>query len=325
MRQFPPLAQASAISGALRWRLQRLSLSRPSRGSVQQNLVAYGFLAPWLVGLFVLTLGPMVSSLYLSFTDYDLFTSPNWIGIENYRWMFFEDRRYLHSLQVTVTFVLVAVPLKLIFALLVAMSLNRGLRGISAYRAIYFLPSLLGGSVAVAIMWRQIFSKDGVVNDLLGLVGFVGPSWISNPDYSLYTLIVLSIWQFGSPMVIFLAGLRQIPQDLYDASAVDGAGRVSQFFQITMPMLTPIIFFNLLMQLIGSFQAFTSAYIVSGGTGGPADSTLFYTLYLYQEAFTQYRMGYATAMAWVLLTIIATGTAVSFLTARFWVFYGDER
>lgn len=318
-----PFRAHDAVPGGARWRLPRLSLPRPSRGTVQQNIVAYLFLAPWLLGLFVLTLGPMVASLYLSFTDYDLFTSPSWIGFENYRWMLFEDRRYLQSVQVTFTYVLVSVPLKLIFALAVAMILNRGLRGISLYRAIYFLPSLLGGSVAIAIMWRQIFSTDGVVNYLLGLMGVKGASWISNPEYALYTLVILAVWQFGSPMVIFLAGLRQIPRDLYDASAVDGAGKLSQFFRITIPLLTPIIFFNFLMQMIGSFQAFTSSYVVSGGTGGPADSTLFYTLYLYQQGFTEFRMGYASAMAWMLLAMIAVVTAVSFLSSKYWVHYGD--
>lgn len=322
MSQAPLRAQPATPGGMGRWRA-RLSPPRPSRGTIQRNAVAYCFLAPWLIGLLALTLGPMLASLYLSFTDFDLFTSPEWIGLENYRWMFFEDRRYMQSLRVTVTYVLLSVPLKLVFALFIAMILNRGLRGLSIYRAVYYLPSLLGGSVAIAIMWRQIFSKDGVVNSLLGTVGITGPSWISNPDYSLYTLIILSIWQFGSPMVIFLAGLRQIPQDLYDASAVDGAGKLNQFLRITIPLLTPIIFFNLLMQLIGSFQAFTSSYVVSGGTGGPADSTLFYTLYLYQEGFTQFRMGYAAAMAWVLLTIIAIATAFAFLSSRYWVHYGD--
>ena len=253
MKNLPFRAQHDVPGGA-RWRLPRLSLARPSRGTAQQNIVAYLFLTPWLLGLFILTLGPMVASLYLSFTDFDLFTSPSWIGLENYRWMLFEDRRYLQSVQVTFTYVLVSVPFKLMFALAVAMILNRGLLGISLYRAIYFLPSLLGGSVAIAIMWRQIFSTDGVVNYLLGLVGIKGESWISDPDYALYTLVILAVWQFGSPMVIFLAGLRQIPRDLYDASAVDGAGKLSQFFRITIPLLTPIIFFNFLMQMIGSFQ-----------------------------------------------------------------------
>jgi multiple sugar transport system permease protein len=183
---------------------------------------------------------------------------------------------------------------------------------------------LLGGSVAIAIMWRQIFSLDGVVNQILGFLGISGPSWISNPDYALYTLVALAVWQFGAPMVIFLAGLKQIPQDLYDAASVDGAGVVSRFFRITIPLLTPIIFFNFVMQIIGSFQAFTSAYVVSGGEGGPADSTLFYTLYLYQEGFTNFQMGYASAMAWVLLLIIAVATGFAFYSARFWVHYGDS-
>lgn len=288
-----------------------------------QNRAAYIFLAPWITGFFLLTLGPMIASLYLSFTDFDLFSSPSWIGVKNYHRMFFDDRRYMQSLKVTSTYVILSVPLKLVFALLVAMLLNRGLRGVGLYRSVYYLPSLLGGSVAIAIMWRQIFAYNGVVNYALAFVGIDGPSWISTPDYALYTLVVLAIWQFGSPMVIFLAGLKQIPQDLYDASAVDGAGRVSQFFRITIPLLTPIIFFNLVMQMIGAYQAFTSAYIVSGGSGGPADSTLFYTLYLYEEGFTNFAMGYASAMAWVLLAIIAVSTAVAFLSSKYWVHYGD--
>lgn len=290
---------------------------------MKQNLAAYVFLSPWLAGFFLLTLGPMVASLYLSFTKYDLFTPPHWTGLANYRRMFFEDPRYIQSLKVTFTYVLVSVPLELIFALAIAMLLNRGLRGIGLYRAVYYLPSLLGGSVAIAIMWRQIFSKDGVINHALAFVGLQGPSWISDPKYALYTLVTLAVWQFGSPMVIFLAGLKQIPQDLYDASAVDGAGRISQFARITVPLLTPIIFFNLLMQMIGAFQAFTSSYIVSDGTGGPVDSTLFYTLYLYEQAFTDFHMGYASAMAWVLLAIIAAATAIAFLTSRYWVHYSD--
>jgi multiple sugar transport system permease protein len=293
------------------------------RRSLRRNAVGYLFLAPWLAGFFVLTLGPMLASLYLSLTDFDLFTAPTWLGFDNYVRLFTGDRRYLHALGVTVSFVLWSVPLKLAFALLIAMVLNQAMRGIGLYRSIYYLPSLLGGSVAVAIMWRQIFSLDGVVNQVLAFAGISGPSWISNPDYALFTLVALAVWQFGAPMVIFLAGLKQIPQDLYDAASVDGAGPVSRFFRITIPLLTPIIFFNFVMQIIGSFQAFTSAFVVSGGEGGPADSTLFYTLYLYQEGFTNFQMGYASAMAWVLLLIIALATGVAFYSARFWVHYGD--
>jgi len=298
---------------------------RARRRGARENLYGYLFLAPWFLGLFVLTAGPMLVSLYFSFTDFDLLSAPEWVGLDNYVKMFTEDPRYFNSLRVTFAYVFLSVPLKLAFALAVAMLLNRGLRGLGAYRAVYYLPSLLGGSVAIAIMWRQIFGGDGLVNQLLGALGLGGlPSWISTPEYALYTLVVLAVWQFGSPMVIFLAGLKQVPQELYDAAAVDGAGKISQFLRITIPILTPIIFFNVLLQLIGSFQAFTPAFIVSGSTGGPSDSTLFYTLYLYQEAFTNFRMGYASAMAWVLLLIIATLTAINFLGSRYWVHYEDD-
>jgi multiple sugar transport system permease protein len=247
-----------------------------------------------------------------------------WAGLDNYRRMFVEDTRYYAALKVTFAYVFLSTPLKLACALAVALMLNRGLAGLGTYRAIYYLPSLLGGSVAIAIMWREIFSYDGIINRFLLLFGVDGPSWISNPRYALYTLVALAVWQFGSPMVIFLARLRQIPQDLYDA-AVDGAGPWRQFINVTLPMLTPIIFFNFVMQLIGSFQAFTPSFIVSKGTGGPADSTLFYTRYLYEQGFTNFQIGYASAMAWVLAGIIATATAVAFISARYWVHYSDER
>ena len=288
---------------------------------VRDNAVAYFFLLPWLVGFFVLTLGPLLTSLYLSFTDFDLLTTPEWIGTANYVEMFTQDRRFRTSLGVTFNYVFFSVPLSLAFALLVAMLLNRDIRGIGLYRAVFYLPSLLGGSVAIAILWRQIFGRDGLVNRVLELVGINGPSWISTPQYALDTLIVLHIWQFGAAMLIFLAGLKQIPQDLYDAASVDGAGIVSKFFRITVPMLTPVIFFNLIMGIIGAFKAFTSAYIVSGGNGGPLDSTLFYTLYLYEKGFTNFEMGYASAMAWVLLIIISICTALVFRSSRFWVHY----
>lgn len=296
---------------------------RRTRRQVGENLWGYLFLAPWFLGLFVLTLGPMLASLYFSFTDYALLTAPEWAGLANYSRLF-EDGRYLQSLKVTFIYVFLSVPMELAFALFVAVVLNQGLRALSVYRAIYYLPSLLGGSVAIAIMWRQVFAGDGLFNRALALVGIEGaPSWISTPEYALYTLVLLKVWQFGSPMVIFLAGLRQIPQELYDAAAVDGANKLSRFFRITIPLLTPIIFFNFVLQLIGAFQAFTPAFIVSNGSGGPADSTLFYTLYLYQEAFANFRMGYAAAMAWVLLLIIGVFTAANFLASRYWVHYED--
>ncbi|MGW5366234.1 carbohydrate ABC transporter permease [Actinopolymorpha pittospori] len=205
------------------------------------------------------------------------------------------------------------------------MVLNRGLRGLPIYRSIFYLPSLLGGSVAVGLLWRRVFGSDGLLNQVLGLVGFDNlPSWIGSPDYALWTLMIHNVWTFGSPMVIFLAGLRQIPSELYESASVDGARKLRQFIHITIPLLTPVIFFNLILQIIGAFQAFTPAYVIGGGNGGPNDSTLFYTLYLYMTGFKQFDMGKASAMAWVLLIVIALFTAVNFLGSKRWVFYADE-
>jgi len=215
------------------------------------------------------------------------------------------------------------VPLKLAFALVVALVLNRGMKGLPIYRAVFYLPSLLGASVAIAVLWRRLFAGDGLVNEALAMIGIQGPAWISNPRFSLWTLIILAVWQFGSPMIIFLAGLRQIPQDLYEAADIDGASRWRKFWKITLPLLTPVVFFNAIIQTIEGFKSFTPAFIISGGTGNPINSTLFYTLYLYQEAFGFLRMGYASALAWVLLAIIAVFTAFSFLTSRYWVHYED--
>ena len=287
------------------------------------NAPGYLFLLPWLVGFFGLTLGPALISLYLSFTDFDMLQSPRWVGAANYVRIATADPKFSAAMYVTLTYVIFSVPFKLTFALLVAMALNRGVRGLPIYRAIFYLPSLLGGSVAIAVLWRQLFASDGLVNAALATVGIHGPSWISHPSYSIYTLVALSVWQFGSPMIIFLAGLRQIPQDMYEAASLDGASKFRQFYKITLPLLTPVIFFNAVVQTIDAFKAFTPAFIISGGTGGPINSTLFYTLYLYQEAFGNFRMGYASALAWILVLIIAVFTAFSFLTSRYWVHYDD--
>lgn len=286
-----------------------------------KNKYALLFLFPWLIGILILGIIPMIASLYLSFTDYNLFQAPAWIGIQNYKEMFFSDSRYLKAVEVTFKYVFIGVPLVIVFSLSLAMLLNRGIRGLPLFRAIFYIPSLLGGSVAIAILWRQVFGGNGIFNQFIGLLGFEGTSWISNPDYALSTLIILNVWQFGSPMVIFLAGLRQIPQELYEASAIDGATKIQSFFKITIPMLSPIIFFNLVMQMINAFQAFTQAYVIGAGTGGPLDSILFYTLYLYDKAFQQFEMGYAAAMAWILLLMIALCTAVLFWISKRWVFY----
>jgi len=289
----------------------------------RRNGAGYGFLLPWLIGFFGLTIGPALISLYLSFTDFNLLQAPSWVGDANYLRIFTADPKFLQALRVTFFFVVFSVPLKLAFALAVAMLLNRGLKGLPIYRAIFYLPSLLGASVAIAVLWRQLFSGDGLINRLLAMIGITGPSWISNPRYALSTLVLLSIWQFGSPMIIFLAGLRQIPRDVYEAAAIDGAGRGRQFWSITLPLLTPVVFFNAIIQTIDAFKSFTPAFIISSGTGNPINSTLFYTLYLYQEAFGFFRMGYAAALAWILLIIIAVFTGISFLTSRYWVHYDD--
>jgi multiple sugar transport system permease protein len=246
---------------------------------------------------------------------------PVWIGLENYRNMI-ADSRLIKSLQVTFTYVFLTVPFQLAFALILASVLKKQNPGVRIYRAIYYLPSLFGGSVAVALLWRQIFNKEGIINHiLLALFGYVGKNWIGTPSTVLYTLIALAVWQFGSSMVIFLGGLKQISPDYYEAARIDGAGSIQCFFRITMPLLTPMVFFNVVMTIIGAFQAFTSAYIVSAGSGGPVDSTMFYTLYLYLKAFRQFAMGYASAMAWFLLVIIAVITRLMFMAADKWVYY----
>jgi len=302
------------------------------RGWRRDGWAALLFLGPWFVGLIAITIGPILASFVLSFTDYNLLSAPNWVGLDNYREML-ADQRLHNALRVTVTYVVVSVPLQLAAALGLALVLDRGVRGLAFYRSVYYLPSLLGGSVAIAILWRLVFGTEGLVNAVLELPGIAGlaglagiepTGWVSHPDFALGTLVVLNVWTFGSPMVIFLAGLRQIPAMYYEAASVDGAGWFIRFFRITIPLLTPIIFFNLVLQVINAFQSFTQAFIVSGGTGGPADSTMFYTLYLYQKGFKNFEMGYASAMAWMLLMIIAGFTAVNFFAARFWVFYGDD-
>lgn len=309
----------------------------------RRNAVAYMFLLPWLIGFFALTLYPMLYSLFLGFTDYD-FTKPDstqMIGFANYMKMFGSafnvqnvtaptgevmrvDPYYIKSLSVTFIYVFASVPIKLAFALFVAMLMNQKLRFIPFYRAIYYIPTLLGGSVAVAVLWRKLFEKDGLINAILGSFGFTDlPGWITNPKYALSTLILLSVWQFGSSMIIFLAGLKQIPMEYYEAASIDGANKRKQFFAITMPLLSPIILFNLVMQMISAFQAFTQAYIIGGGKGGVMNSTLFYTLHLYLQGWTYHEMGYASAMAWVLLLIIGLLTALVFKSSNSWVSYGS--
>ena len=286
------------------------------------------FLAPWLIGLCVFSIYPVLSSLYLSFTNFNLFDTPAFVGIDNYL-LLFADPRFLKACQVTLVYVFVGVPLQLIFALLLALLLNKGIPGLKYFRAIYYLPALLGGSVAISILWRQLFGLDGLYNSILMFLGLADSenliSWISNPNYSIYTLIALRVWQFGSPMIIFLAGLKQIPNELYESASIDGAGTVRKLWNITLPMLSPVLLFNLIMQIISAFQAFTPAYIISGtgSLGGNLDSLLLYTIYLYVMGFQYFKMGIASAMAWIMLLAVGILTVLIFKVSKNSVHYSD--
>lgn len=289
------------------------------------NVAGYTFIAPFIIGFLGFTLIPMMASLYLSFTEYDLFSSPKWIGLDNYTEMFTGDEKYWKSVKVTFYYVLAGVPLRLGFALFIAMLLNRESKTVGFYRTIYYLPSIIGGSVAVAIMWQNIFGNEGVINALLFFLGVDQKIfWYQDPTSALWTLIMLSVWQFGSSMLIFLAGLKNIPKELYEAASVDGANGIHQFFKITLPMLSPIILFNLVMQTISAFMTFTPAYVISKGEGGPLDGTLLYSLYLFQKAFNFFQMGYASAMAWVMLIMVALLTLILFKTSSYWVHYESK-
>ncbi|MGG4033918.1 sugar ABC transporter permease [Paenibacillus cisolokensis] len=290
-------------------------------GAWKQTLTGYTFIGPFIIGFLAFTLIPVFTSLYLSFTDYDLFSAPSWIGFDNYRHMFLEDPKFWTSLRVTFLYVFIGVPLRLAFALFVAMILNTASKAVGVYRTVYYLPSIIGGSVAVSIMWRNIFGDEGIINRLLNALGFDSIRWFGDPDAALVMLISLSVWQFGSSMLIFLAGLKNIPGEMYEASSVDGAGPVIRFFKITLPLLSPIILFNTIMQTIGAFMTFVPAYIISKGEGGPLDGTLMYSLYLFRQAFIYNNMGYASAMAWIMLIIVAVLTALVFKTSKFWVHY----
>jgi multiple sugar transport system permease protein len=295
-----------------------------SARAIKQNLGGYLFIGPFVIGFLAFTFIPILTSLYLSFTSYNMFSTPSWIGLENYKKMFTADPRYWQSLKVTLIYVLAGVPLRLGFALLIAMILNTTSRAVGLYRSLFYLPSLIGGSVAVAIMWRNIFGDEGIVNILLGLLGIPDVRWFGDPTAALWMLIFLSVWQFGSSMLIFLAGLKSIPMSYYEAASVDGANYWQKFTKITLPMLSPVILFNTIMQTIAAFMTFVPAFIISKGTGGPLDGTLLYSLYLFIQGFEFFNMGYASAMAWIMLIIVGILTAIIFFTSKYWVHYESE-
>ena len=278
------------------------------------------FTMPFTIGFLLFMIVPMGISLYYSFCSYDILSPPVFTGLQNFKTMF-ADETFYKSIKVTFFFAFVSVPLRLLFALIVAMLLLKSTKLTGFYRAAYYLPSIIGGSVAVAILWKRMFATDGVINKLLQAVGInCTMSWLGNTKTAIWVLIILAVWQFGSSMLIFLSSLKQIPQSLYEAANVDGANGISKFFRITLPLLTPTIFCNLVMQMINGFLAFTQSYIITQGK--PMNSTLFYTVYMYQQSFEFYNTGYGAALAWVMLAIIGLITLFLFATKRFWVYEG---
>jgi multiple sugar transport system permease protein len=301
---------------------------RPAaRAAARKETVAgLAFLLPWLVGFFGLTLLPIIYSLYLSFTRYDIFSAPRWIGFDNYVRLFTDDANFILSAQITLVYVLVGTPITLAAALAVALLLNYRDKGAGFFRSAFYAPSLIGASVSVAIVWKAMFSTDGPVDAGLNSVGIALGGWIGEPSLVVPMMILLAVWQFGGSMVIFLAGLKQVPKELYEAAEMDGANAIGRFRAVTVPLLSPVIFFNLLLGLIGAFQVFASAYIISNGSGGPAGMTNFITVYLYKRGFSDGQMGYAAAIAWILLIVVAIIAFILFRTQRKWVHYaGDNR
>lgn len=282
------------------------------------------YVAPYIIGLLLFTAFPFVSSLYLSFTDYDLLSAPEWVGTENYERLFTRDRTFDRSLRVTMIYVFTTVPLKLAFALFIATVLNYRLKGINLFRTAYYVPSILGGSIAIAVLWRYIFAGNGLVNMILTGLGFEAVNWFGDPQNALFTITLLRVWQFGSAMVIFLAALQSVDKSLYEAASIDGAKPRHIFRYITLPLITPVIFFNLIMQTVQAFQEFNGPFIIT--QGGPLNSTYLLPLYIYDEAFRSFDMGYASAIAWILFAIIMTLTLVAFWSSKKWVYYaGDKR
>ncbi|QOV20394.1 sugar ABC transporter permease [Blautia liquoris] len=279
------------------------------------------YIAPWLIGFLLLQLYPFLSSLYYSFTDYQFFNDPSWIGIQNYKKLFTTDPEFYNSLKVTIVYTLYTVPGKLIMALFIAVLLNQNLKHIGVIRTIYYLPSLFSGSVAVAILWKLLFMDEGTINSLLTSIHLPKVQWLGTTSTALVTICLLEIWQFGSSMVMFLAALKQVPVSLYEAASLDGAGAVKKFFHITIPQISPIIFFNIIMQSITALQNFTSSFVVTGG--GPNKGTYVLGMKLYTDAFTYFKMGYASATSWVIFGMILVITLLLFRFSSGKVYYED--
>lgn len=290
--------------------------------TMKREYQAYLYILPWILGFAILQLYPFVSSFIYSFTDYTVGAKATFQGLANYKKLFTQDKEFWNSLKVTILFALYTVPGKLIMALAVAMFLNRDLKGINLIRTLYYIPSLFGGSVAVALLWRLMFLDNGVINAILSALHLPVIQWLGDTRYALRTICMLEIWQFGSSMVMFLAALKQVPRSLYEAAEIDGAGKVTRFFHITLPQISPIIFFNLINQTIQALQNFTSAQVIT--EGGPLKSTYVLGLKLYKEGFSYFKMGYASAISWVVFAAIMIFTLAIFASSKLWVHYADE-
>jgi multiple sugar transport system permease protein len=286
----------------------------------RNNAAGWLLVSPVVIGLLVFSLYPFVASLALSFCDFDIFNAPRWIGLWNYRTLFTEDPLFWKSLGNVLYYTLLAVPLGIAFGVALALLLDARIRGLSIYRTIFFLPTIVP-AVATSVLWIWLLNpRIGLVNMLLRLFGVEGPMWLGSPDWSKPSLVLMGVWGVGGSMIIYLAGLKDIPVSLYEAALVDGANAWQRLRHVTLPMLTPVIFFNLVMGMIGAFQYFTQAFIMTGG--GPQDSTLFYALQLFYQAFQYLKFGYASAMAWVLFVIVVAVTALLFRSQKKWVHYG---
>ena len=297
---------------------------RKRRGlsKLEQGYMGFILVLPWLIGFCIFKLYPFVSSLVYSFTDYDLFRGvQNVVGFQNYIDAFTKAKN-VKALKVTFTYAFMTVPLKLIFALFIAYILNFKIKGVGLFRTAYYVPSILGGSVAIAVLWKALFKNDGVVNTILTMLGFESINFLADKNWALFIICLLRVWQFGSAMVLFLAALKGVPEDLYEAASIDGATKGRQFLSITIPLISPVIFYNLVTQLVQAFQEFNGPYIIT--QGGPRNSTTLISLLIYNSAFKQYDMGMASAMAWVMFVILMIFTTIAFLSQKYWVFYSDE-
>ena len=301
---------------------QDLRKRRRGLSKLEQGYMGFILILPWLIGFCIFKLYPFVSSLYYSFTDYDLFKGvQNIVGFENYIDAFTESKNQ-KALQVTFTYAFMTVPLKLIFALFIAYILNFKIKGVGLFRTAYYVPSILGGSVAIAVLWRALFKNDGVINTILAMLGFDSINFLANRDWALFIICLLRVWQFGSAMVLFLAALKGVPEDLYEAASIDGASKGRQFISITIPLISPVIFYNLVTQLVQAFQEFNGPYIIT--QGGPRNATTLISLIVYNKAFKDYEVGMSSAMAWVMFVIVMVLTLISFASQKKWVYYSDD-